>query len=222
MSAAVRILAQALLGLCGAALLLPGIYLAGLGGSPYYLFAGAALLLAAVLLYRGQRAGLHVFLLLLGATLAWSVWEAGFDGWALMPRLVFPLLLALLVWPASRGALKSGGAALRLSRRVSYGAVGLAVLLTSAWAALGVCALGHVLDKGGFDRGAQGLVHGFAAFFVLPRPTGFGDGRDIHKTCFERLGMGRRRNKGRKRKKAGGRECGCEVFIHGSPLHGSG
>ncbi len=140
MSAAVRILAQYLLGLCGAALLLPGLYLAGLGGSPYYLFAGAALLFAAVLLYRGQRVGLHVFLLLLGATLAWSVWEAGFDGWALMPRLLFPLLLALLVWPASRGALKSGGAALRLSRRVSYGAVGLAVLLTSAWATLGALA----------------------------------------------------------------------------------
>lgn len=90
-----RVLAVVML-LLGAALCVPGAALALAGGSVYYVIAGTVLLICGVLLFRGDRRGALLYGLLLLGTLAWSLFEAGLDPWALLPRL--GLLTALGLW----------------------------------------------------------------------------------------------------------------------------
>ena len=71
-----------------ALLLLGGSQLVLLGGSPYYLLAGAALAGVALLLWQQRREALALYAAIVSVTMIWSFWEAGFDGWSLMPRLV--------------------------------------------------------------------------------------------------------------------------------------
>jgi quinoprotein glucose dehydrogenase len=87
--------------LCGLILAAGGIWLAVLGGSPYYVIAGICLQLTAVLLWQARAAALYVFGALFIGTVAWAFWEVGLDGWALIPRLVGPLLILLLIIAAS-------------------------------------------------------------------------------------------------------------------------
>jgi len=63
-----------------------GLWLVLLGGSFYYLLAGVAFLLTAFLLWRRSEAALWVYALFVLASLAWAVWEVGFDWWQLGPR----------------------------------------------------------------------------------------------------------------------------------------
>jgi len=72
-----------------------GGQLVSLGGSWYYLLAGIALVAAGVLLWKGLKSGLWLYGGLIAATLVWSLWEVGLDGWALVPRLVGPIILGL-------------------------------------------------------------------------------------------------------------------------------
>jgi membrane-bound PQQ-dependent dehydrogenase (glucose/quinate/shikimate family) len=89
--------------LAGAALAGGGVELAAHGGSLYYLVAGAALTASAAGLLFRRRFALPLFGILLAGTLAWALWEAGLDGWALVPRLVAPAVLGLiLLLPAVR------------------------------------------------------------------------------------------------------------------------
>jgi quinoprotein glucose dehydrogenase len=84
-----------LLFLLGAVLGGGGIELAVLGGSVYYVVTGIALIVAAVLLWRGRRAGMWLYLGVVAYTLLWSLWEIGLDGWALASRLGLFVLLGL-------------------------------------------------------------------------------------------------------------------------------
>jgi quinoprotein glucose dehydrogenase len=87
----------------GAVLGIGGVKLASLGGSLYYLLVGITLILSGALTIAGRVAGLYVYSVAFLATLVWSLFEAGLDGWALVPRLVGPfilLVIALLVMPA--------------------------------------------------------------------------------------------------------------------------
>jgi membrane-bound PQQ-dependent dehydrogenase (glucose/quinate/shikimate family) len=81
----------------GLALLVPGIGLIALGGSPYYALVAVAALATGVLvaLRRGEAVGLYAAILL--GTLGWSLWEVGLDPWALMPRLVFWIVGGIVV-----------------------------------------------------------------------------------------------------------------------------
>ncbi|WP_416465414.1 membrane-bound PQQ-dependent dehydrogenase, glucose/quinate/shikimate family [Sphingomonas sp. VDB2] len=72
-----------------------GLSLVRLGGSPYYLLAGLTVIASAVLVGTGRHAGAKVYGVMLAATLAWSIWESGFDGWALTARLAAPTVLGL-------------------------------------------------------------------------------------------------------------------------------
>ena len=91
---------------------------------------------------------------------------------------------------------------------------------------LGVGPFGHVSHIGGLHLGAQCGFYRLPARLVLADPAGVGDGGDIHEPnlqgghrwCGRRLCMGRKRGN----QTASGRECGCEVFVHGGPLHGPG
>ena len=83
-----------LLGLIGIVLAGGGLYLISLGGSWYYGIAGLLILLAAYRSFRGEAAGLYLYLAVFLGTLVWALWEAGFAFWPLVPRLVAPIFLA--------------------------------------------------------------------------------------------------------------------------------
>jgi quinate dehydrogenase (quinone) len=90
------------------AFLYGGVRLIAVGGSLYYLLAGGVLLASAILLWRGNKLGSHLYGALLAATLAWSLFEVGADLWALAPRLgLLSVLGAWLLTPFARRALYS-------------------------------------------------------------------------------------------------------------------
>jgi quinoprotein glucose dehydrogenase len=72
-----------------------GWHLLRLGGSPYYLAAGIVLVASGGLVLIGDRRGARLYGAFLIATLAWAIWEAGFDGWGLAARLIAPALLGI-------------------------------------------------------------------------------------------------------------------------------
>ncbi|MGO2391308.1 MULTISPECIES: membrane-bound PQQ-dependent dehydrogenase, glucose/quinate/shikimate family [unclassified Halomonas] len=74
-----------------------GLYLAILGGSWYYLIAGAATLVAGTQLIRGHVSGAYIFALVFIGTFLWAAWESGLNYWRWIPRLDVVLILAILV-----------------------------------------------------------------------------------------------------------------------------
>jgi len=78
-------------------LLIGGVWLVLLGGSSYYAVTGLAMLVSAVLLMRGKLVGGWIYVAIFLLTLAWAVWEVGLDGWALVPRVIAPLVLLIAV-----------------------------------------------------------------------------------------------------------------------------
>ena len=125
-----RILAG-LLGLIGLAIAFGGVWLVALGGSPYYVIGGLAVLASGLLLWRGDARGGWLYAIFLIGTLVWALAEVGLDGWQLMPRLVGPALFGLifLLPPirralAGRSALASPAAAI-----LCLATVGLAAFL---------------------------------------------------------------------------------------------
>lgn len=85
-------------GVIGLALAGGGAWLAGLGGSLYYLIAGIGILVTGGLLIAGRPGALWVYAAVLIGTLAWAVAEIGFDWWPLAARgdVIFLLALWLL------------------------------------------------------------------------------------------------------------------------------
>ncbi|MCQ0988780.1 hypothetical protein [Jiella marina] len=74
-----------------------GVYLAWLGGSWYYVFAGLGLLATAWFLVRASMLAVWIYLLTFIFTVVWAFWEKGFDWWAQVPRLVAPTVILVLV-----------------------------------------------------------------------------------------------------------------------------
>jgi len=100
-----------LVGIVGVAVTGAGGWLVSLGGSPYYVIAGLALLATGVLLARRSAAALWVYGALLLGSAAWAVWEVGVDWWPLAARLDILFLLGLwLVTPWMRRSLLRGPA----------------------------------------------------------------------------------------------------------------
>ncbi len=84
-----------------------GAWLAALGGSLYYLITGLAMIASGVLLARRRLLGGWIYLLVFAATVIWAFVEVGIDGWALVPRVIAPLVLliaVLLVMPTLSNA----------------------------------------------------------------------------------------------------------------------
>jgi quinoprotein glucose dehydrogenase len=128
-----------LLGVVALALLVGGAQLALLGGSPYYVLSGIALLAGAFLLFRRSASGAKLFGLFMLATVAWSLWEVGFDGWKLMPRVIAPAVFgAGFLFPAVRRPLGlSGWASGAAWGRGALAAIGAVVLGFALHAAVG-------------------------------------------------------------------------------------
>ena len=83
--------------LIGIILALGGAKLIGAGGSWYYLFAGLALIVAGLAIAQRKLLGAWIYVGAFLGTALWAFWEVGLNGWALVPRLVGPLILLLLV-----------------------------------------------------------------------------------------------------------------------------
>lgn len=129
-----RLLARlfaAILLLIGLGLALGGAWLAALGGSPYYVLVGLAYMAAAFLAWRGRAAALWLMAAIMAATLAWALWEARLDYWALFPRLMAPLALTGLGLAFLPSLVRTG------ARKAAYagaGACGLAFAALFAFA----------------------------------------------------------------------------------------
>lgn len=96
-----------LLALIGLLLTVPGGFLVYLGGSPYYALAGIATLATCWFVIRRSPKALTVFAAILGVTVLWSVYEAGLDLFALLPRLAAWLVVGLyFLTPWYRQSLK--------------------------------------------------------------------------------------------------------------------
>ena len=64
-----------------------GIWLAGLGGSWYFLLAGAGLVVVGLLTLAHRPAAAALFALLAGLSVLWALWDAGLSFWPLVSRL---------------------------------------------------------------------------------------------------------------------------------------
>ncbi|TNV19332.1 glucose/quinate/shikimate family membrane-bound PQQ-dependent dehydrogenase [Buttiauxella sp. B2] len=110
--------------LTGLYLLIGGIWLVAIGGSWYYPIAGVVMLITAWLLWQRKALALWIYAALLLCTVAWGVWEVGFDFWALTPRLdvlfffgvwlLLPFVYRHLIVP-SAGATPALGAVLAIT-----------------------------------------------------------------------------------------------------------
>lgn len=74
-----------------------GAQLLLLGGSPYYVLTGIAMVVSGALTGRLDRRGPLLFLAVWIATLIWAIWEVGTDWLQLVPRVVAPTVLLVLV-----------------------------------------------------------------------------------------------------------------------------
>ncbi|MDR3434820.1 MAG: glucose/quinate/shikimate family membrane-bound PQQ-dependent dehydrogenase [Rouxiella aceris] len=81
--------------------------LVSLGGSRYFLIAGIVIVLSAIQFFRGKSSAVVLFALVFIGTLIWSWFDAGWDFWPLVSRLMVPaglMLLAFATWPTLRKA----------------------------------------------------------------------------------------------------------------------
>ena len=83
--------------LIGIVLAIGGAWLLILGGSPYYLIAGALMLASAWFLFKGQRLGGWIYVGLFALSALWGFAEARGNAWAMIPWLIAPLVLLIAV-----------------------------------------------------------------------------------------------------------------------------
>jgi quinoprotein glucose dehydrogenase len=124
-----------LLVLIGATLVLGGVILITHGGSVYYLLAGAAIALSGVWVWRKHRRAVQLYGAMLIVTIAWSVWEVGFDAWGLVARLAALLVVGLPLLVFSSRSIANTPTPLRRGRGWPGFAVGIgAAVLAGAGA----------------------------------------------------------------------------------------
>lgn len=114
----------ALLAVVGTVFLIGGGWLVMLGGSAYYALAGLGTLAAGIMAWRGSGRARLLYAAVVIGTLAWSAWEIGLDGWALLPRVFGPFLLGL----GFLGALRKG-------RSLALFALAAVLAFVGGWAA---------------------------------------------------------------------------------------
>ena len=115
------ILLSIVMALIGIVLTGGGVWLVGLGGSPYYLIAGLLLLASAWFLFRGRILGAWIYIGSFILSAVWGFAESRGNAWAMIPWLIAPLVLliaVLLVMPtltATENRWKIAGGAIALS-----------------------------------------------------------------------------------------------------------
>lgn len=146
------IVLAAVLILLGLGLGAGGIWLVAVGGSWYYLLAGGGLIVSGALMLAGSTAGVWLYVLTWALTWLWALWEVGWNGWALVPRVVAPtvlLILVLLCIPVLRrsSAAETEAAETRKERHRHEGAIAAAVVLVAAVGALAFFARGGIAQE---------------------------------------------------------------------------
>lgn len=150
--------------LLGVPLIVGGVWLISLGGSPYYLLAGAGLLASGWLLFRLRVLGAWIYFGVFAATFVWALWEVGLNGWALVPRLVAPsvillgVVLCLAVLLERRGGRIAGVGALSLA--VGVAVFGVAVAQANRPAAPRAVGGGILTNAGAETTGSDWLAYG--------------------------------------------------------------
>lgn len=146
----VLVITAIVVGLIGLYLTIGGAWLVSLGGSAYYVITGVAMLITAFLLLRARRAALSLYALILLGSMAWAIWEVGFEFWALTPRgdilfilgiwLLLPFVTRRLA-PAGRGGTIALGTialgTIALGGALAIAVVVIAISLTRDAAAIG-------------------------------------------------------------------------------------
>lgn len=131
--------------LMGLYLTIGGGILLGKGGSWYFVLMGLAMLASATLLLARRRAGAHLYALAFVLTLVWAWWDAGWEFWPLVSRLMVFAVLGLLV-ALGYAQLEAGKLVMndygRLGAAVSVVVLGLGIVATavSAFSPKGVIA----------------------------------------------------------------------------------
>ena len=94
----------------GLVLAVGGAWLAVLGGSLYYLLVGLTLVASGYWISLGRAEGAWLYLCAFIATLLWAWWEVGLNTWALVPRVLAPMvLLVCLIMRMSKLSFKPRG-----------------------------------------------------------------------------------------------------------------
>ena len=109
--------------LIGLTLTIGGGQLIMLGGSPYYLIVGLLMILSGGLLALLRMTGAWLYILIFIGTVIWALWEVGLNGWALVPRVIAPLVLLILVVLSFPALKREGGG------RLALGGIGLILVL---------------------------------------------------------------------------------------------
>ena len=143
------------LGLCAA-----GGWLMALGGSWYYLMAGAAFLLTGILLMARNPLALWVFAVLVAATLAWALWESGLDWWPLAARgdVLFVLGICLLIPRINKPLFPLEAVDGRVAGRSASARGGAWVLGLALLAFAGVSVTAMLRDSHGTDASETSLA----------------------------------------------------------------
>jgi quinoprotein glucose dehydrogenase len=130
----INLLSVVVFALIGVALAAGGVWLIALGGSWYYAIAGIVFLLVAWLLHRRKAMALWFYAAFLIASLAWAVWEVGFDWWQLAPRGGIPVLLGMwLLTPWVRSGLVRSSGDADLGGKVKHpGGFGLSMAVVAS------------------------------------------------------------------------------------------
>jgi membrane-bound PQQ-dependent dehydrogenase (glucose/quinate/shikimate family) len=113
-----------LLAIAGIAMAVPGAWLVVNAGSPYYLIAGAMLMMCSRRAFQNRESALIIYGALLIGTTVWGIWEIGLDFWGLMPRTVFLSVIGFLLLIAASPTSRNGRAFL-------LGSLLIAVLATT-------------------------------------------------------------------------------------------
>ncbi|WP_426151358.1 glucose/quinate/shikimate family membrane-bound PQQ-dependent dehydrogenase [Pseudomonas sp. DC3000-4b1] len=99
-----------------------GVYLTTLGGSWYFLLMGLAMIVAGLLIARRDPRGAWIYAAAFVLTGFWAVWDAGWEYWPLVSRVLTFAVIALVValaYPSlKRAAGQPGG-------RAAYGIAGV-------------------------------------------------------------------------------------------------
>lgn len=74
-----------------------GCWLLMLGGSVYYVLAGAACLASGILYWRGGRTAFLLYSALVAFTCLWAFHEVKLELWPLVPRILSPIAIWMLL-----------------------------------------------------------------------------------------------------------------------------
>ena len=117
-----------LIAILGGLFAVAGAVLLSVGGSPYYVLAGLAMVASGALWGRGRESGRTLYLAVWVVTLLWTVWEVGFDWLQWVPRMIAPSVLLIAFYAARIPELFRGRHRRSIGGAIAAGVVALALV----------------------------------------------------------------------------------------------